>query len=204
LLGKTGRKMDYDRIIRNISTHIQLDEEELGFFTTLFNSRTLPRKEFLLHAGDTCRNMSFVNEGCLKVFYTDDKGAEHIVKFAPEDWWAMDIESFALQTPSFYSIQAIENSLVLQLSKENYDSLCRRVPKFERFLRILFQNSFISLQRRIKQGLSDNAQERYRHFQEKYPSLEQRISQKQIASYLGITPEFLSMLRGELSRRTIS
>ncbi|HMH20542.1 MAG TPA: Crp/Fnr family transcriptional regulator [Puia sp.] len=196
--------MDYDRIIRNISTYITLDEEELGLFTSLFHSRTIRRNEFLLHAESTCRNMSFVEKGCLKVFYTDDKGAGHIVKFAPEDWWAMDIESFTLQTPSFYSIQAIEESEVLQLSKEDYDLLCDRVPKFERFLRILFQNSFISLQRRIQQGLSDNAEERYRHFQEKYPTLEQRISQKQIASYLGITPEFLSMLRGQLSRRTIS
>ncbi|HZE83262.1 MAG TPA: Crp/Fnr family transcriptional regulator [Puia sp.] len=196
--------MDYDRIIRNISTHIVLDEEELEFFTSLFVSRTLRRHEFLLHAGNTCRNMSFVDKGCLKVFHTDEKGLEHIVKFAPEDWWAMDIESFALQIPSFYSIQAIEDCGVLCLSKENYDLLGNKVPKFEKFLRILFQNSFISLQRRIQQGLSDNAGERYRHFQEKYPTLEQRISQKQIASYLGITPEFLSMLRGQLSRRAIS
>ena len=192
--------MNFDLIIQNISKHITPNAEETEFFTSLFTYRALGRKEFLLRAGDICRQMSFVDTGCLKIFHLDNEGVEHIVKFAPEDWWAVDIESFTLHTPSFYSIQAIEPAGLLQLTRENYDRLCAEAPKFERFFRILFQNSFIALQRRIQQGLSATAVERYHHFQDKYPQLGQRISQKQIASYLGITPEFLSMLRRQLSK----
>jgi len=192
--------MNFDRIIRNISNHIEPGPEEIAFFTSLFTYRELKRKEFLLRAGEICRQMSFVDTGCLKIFHLGNEGVEHIVKFAPEDWWAVDVESFTLHNPSFYSIQAIEPVGVLQLTRENYDRLCTEAPRFERFFRILFQNSFIALQRRVQQGLSATAAERYRHFQDKYPQLEQRISQKQIASYLGITPEFLSMLRRQLAK----
>jgi CRP-like cAMP-binding protein len=192
--------MDFGRIIRNINRHIALDQEETDFFTSLLTPREIGRKEYLLRAGDIGKQMAFVDTGCLKVFSVSEDGIEHIVKFAPEDWWAVDIESFSLQLPSFYNIQAIEPSMTWQLSKDNYERLCLEVPKFERFFRILFQNSFIALQRRTQQGLSSSARERYRHFQEKYPNLEQRIAQKQIAAYLGITPEFLSMLRRQISK----
>lgn len=192
--------MDFNRIIRNITRHIVLDQAETDIFTSLLNSREIGRKEFLLRGGEIGKQMAYVDTGCLKVYSVSEDGTEHIVKFAPEDWWAVDIESFSLQLPSFYNIQAIEPSMTWQLSKDNYERLCLEVPKFERFFRILFQNSFIALQRRTQQSLSASALERYQHFKEKYPNLEQRISQKQIAAYLGITPEFLSMLRSQLSK----
>jgi CRP-like cAMP-binding protein len=106
--------MDFNRIIRNISHHITPDQVEIDFYTSLLTSRELGRKDFLLCAGETGKQMSFVDAGCLKVFSVSEDGTEHIVKFAPEDWWAMDIESFTLQVPSFYSIQALEPSRIWQ------------------------------------------------------------------------------------------
>lgn len=115
--------------------------------------------------------------------------------FGIEDWWVGDLYSFLTQTPATYFIEALENTTVLQIAKADLEKLYERVPKFERFFRIILQNAFIAQQQRINQTLSLKAEEKYDHFLKKYPQLEQRLSQKHIASYLGITPEFLSMLR---------
>ncbi|HNH31882.1 MAG TPA: Crp/Fnr family transcriptional regulator, partial [bacterium] len=136
--------------------------------------------------------------GCFKVCYSDDTGTEFIVKFALENWWVVDLESFINQTPSFFYIQAIEDSKVLQLSRSNYDKLLRKIPAFHKFSNERWQNGFIALQHRIMHDQSMTAEERYRRFKEKYPTLEQRIPQKLIAAYLGITSEFLSMIRKKI------
>ncbi|GHN02722.1 cyclic nucleotide-binding protein [Cytophagales bacterium WSM2-2] len=158
----------------------------------------------MLRAGELCRYETFVTEGCLKVFYTDMDGAEHNVKFAPENWWSLDLESFAMQTDAFYSIQALEDTTCLQISKFNHDLLYEKIPKLEKFARLRYQHSYILLQHRMTQSLFSTAEERYDAFTQKYPGLELRIPQKDIASYLGITPEFLSMLRKKRSKATIS
>ncbi|NUM79810.1 Crp/Fnr family transcriptional regulator, partial [bacterium] len=153
------------------------------------------KKDFLLMNGDICRYDYFVTSGCLKVCYTDENGSEFIVKFALENWWVVDLDSFLNGTPSLFYIQAIEDSEVLQISKKNYDALHQKIPAFQKFSNERWQNGFIALQHRIMHDQSLTAEERYERFKEKYPTLEQRIPQKLIAAYLGITPEFLSMLR---------
>jgi len=121
--------------------------------------------------------------------------------FAVEDWWTGDLYSFLTQTPATFNIDALEDTEVLQISKPNLEKLYESVPKFERFFRFQFQNAFVAQQQRIMQSLSFTAEERYLHFINKYPQLEQRIPQKQVAAYLGITPEFLSMLRRKLAKK---
>jgi CRP-like cAMP-binding protein len=121
--------------------------------------------------------------------------------FAIEDWWTGDLYSFPTQTPSTYFIDALEDTEVLQLSKTNLEKLYGQEPKFERFYRIIFQNALIAQHERISQNLSFSAEQRYLHFIKKYPEVEQRISQKHVATFLGITPEFLSMLRKKLSKK---
>ena len=121
--------------------------------------------------------------------------------FGVEDWWVGDLYSFLTQTPSAYFIDALEDAEVLQISKANLDRLYEQVPKFERFFRLIIQNAFIAQQKRINQNLSFSAEQRYLDFIKTYPSLEQRIPQKQIAAYLGITPVFLSMLRRKLTQK---
>jgi len=191
--------MDTDLILQNISRHIQLDREETDYFISLLKPKTLKRKAFLLKQGEISRNENFIVKGCLRTYTIDEAGMEHIVMFGIEDWWVGDLYSFLTQRPATYFIDALEDSELLQISKSNLDKLYERVPKFERFFRLILQNAFIAQQQRINQNLSFTAEERYLDFIKKYPQLEQRLSQKQVSAYLGITPVFLSMLRRKLS-----
>ncbi|RZK58872.1 MAG: Crp/Fnr family transcriptional regulator [Pedobacter sp.] len=193
--------MDTDLILQNISRHIQLDTTETDFFISLLQSKKLKRKEFLLKPGDICKTENFIVKGCLRTYTIDDNGFEHIVMFGIEDWWVGDLFSFLTQSPASYFIDALEGSEILQISKPNLDKLYERVPKFERFFRLILQNAFIAQQQRINQNLSFTAEHRYLDFITKHPNLEQRLSQKQVSAYLGITPVFLSMLRKKLSQK---
>lgn len=188
-------------ILTNISRYIHLDPEEAGLFVSLLEARELARKQFLLRQGEICRYDYFITRGCVKVCYTGEKGTECIIKFAPENWWVTDLDSFLNKKPSFYYIQAIEDTEVFQLNRSNYDRLYQEIPKFQKFSSERWQHGFIALQQRVMQNLSMTAEERFRHFMQKYPGLDQRIPQKLIASYLGITPEFLSMLRKKWATR---
>lgn len=191
----------FDLILQNVARHIRLEPEEMRFFTSLLQVRRLKKKEFLLRAGDVCRCESFVLEGCLRNYYLDEKGSEHILQFSIEDWWTSDLYSLLTQTPASQFIDALEDTVVAQIEKDDLEKLFNEVPKFERFFRIMFQNAFVSHQRRILQNIGSSGEDRYLVFREKYPALEQRLPQHQIAAYLGITPEFLSKIRGKLARR---
>jgi CRP-like cAMP-binding protein len=185
----------FDLIIRNISRHIQLTEEETSRFTSVLKMKTLRRRQYLLQAGDVCRFEYFVSKGLLRAYTVDDKGAEHIVMLAAEDWWISDLFSFLSETPSTMHIDALEHSEVITIEKPDLEKLYIEIPKFERLMRIMFQKAFVAQQQRILGSISQSAEERYTSFVKKYPSLEQRIPQTQVASYLGITPETLSRVR---------
>ncbi|MEO5783285.1 MAG: Crp/Fnr family transcriptional regulator [Ginsengibacter sp.] len=196
--------MNTDLILKNISKHITLDKKEEEFFISILHFKKLKRKEFLLKAGEVCKTENFVTKGCLRTYTIDENGFEHILMFAIEDWWTGDLYSFPSQKPSNHFIDALEDTELLQISKPNLEKLFEQVPKFERFYRIIFQNALIVQHERINQNLSFTAEQRYLHFIKKYPEVEQRISQKHVATFLGITPVFLSMLRKKLSRKVIS
>lgn len=175
--------------------HISLDPVEKDRLIEVVNTRNIKNKSSILKAGEVCRSIYFVNKGCLRIYYTDSDGDEHTVSFCPENWWSTDIASFSAQKPSLFSIEAIENTETFYLTFESLEKLYSQIPKFEKFFRILTQNGYGIQQRRIVSYLSKSAKERYELFQRQYPKLEQRISQKYIASYVGITPVFLSRLR---------
>ncbi|AHM61969.1 Crp/Fnr family transcriptional regulator [Flammeovirgaceae bacterium 311] len=187
--------MELSLIMDNVSKHIELSEEEKEFFVSLLKPRQLKRKEILLRPGEFARHTNFIVKGCLQVYTIDAKGAMHITIFAMEDWWISDLASFLSEKPATHFIDAIEQTHLLQLEKNDLEKLYRQVPKFERYFRILHQNAFVAQMNRLEQNLSLEAEERYRLFRQRYPALEHRISQKKIASFLGITPEFLSMIR---------
>ncbi len=193
--------MNTDLILQNVARHITLSKKEKEFYVSILQPKTIKRKEFLLKAGEVCKTENFVTKGCLRTYTIDENGFEHILMFAIEDWWTGDLYSFPTQKPSTYFIDALEDTELLQISKLNLEKLFEQVPKFERFYRIIFQNALIAQHERINQNLSFTAEQRYLHFIEKYPKVEQRISQKHVATFLGITPEFLSMLRKKLSKK---
>jgi CRP-like cAMP-binding protein len=193
--------MNTDLILQHVARYIQLSKTEVELFVSLLQQKTIYRKGFLLRQGDICKTENFITRGCLRTYSVDDNGVEHIVMFGVEDWWMGDLYSFLTQSPASYFIDALEDTEVLQISKPNLDKLYEQVPKFERFFRILFQNAFIAQQNRINQNLAFTAEQRYLEFMHRYPQLEQRIPQKQVAAYLGITPVFLSMLRKKFASK---
>ncbi|WP_257670896.1 Crp/Fnr family transcriptional regulator [Parapedobacter tibetensis] len=192
--------MDSTKLINHFSKHIKLTTDEIELINSLFSQRSLKKREFLLKSNQICRTESFIFSGCLRTYSIDENGFEHTLTFAVEDWWTGDLLSFLTEMPSFYNIVALENSEILQITKMNLDKLYVEVPKLERYFRLLIQNAYVTQQQRIIQNLSQTAEQRYLAFIEKYPAFLQRISQKHIASYLGITPVFLSMLRKKVSR----
>ncbi len=196
--------MQHTLIQANISKHISLDEMEMACFTSLLEFRHLKRKEILLHEGEPCTTINFVTTGALRAFYRGIDGKESTMMFAIQDWWITDMHGFANKKPAMVCIEAISESTIAQLSKENLDTLFEKVPKFEKFFRIIMQNSYIREQLRIIQNLSLSAEERYDHFLQKYPVIARHVTQKQIASYLGITPEFLSRVRKNISKKPVS
>jgi CRP/FNR family transcriptional regulator, anaerobic regulatory protein len=187
--------MIFDLILNNIAKHILPDKGETIYFTSLLQLKEVSKKDFILKEGQVCKYISFVNAGSLRAYYIDKEARESTIMFAVADWWVTDMFCFINQQPAMLNIQAIEDSTIFQLQKDKLDNLYIKVPKFERFFRIIMQNAYIREQLRIIQTLSLSAEERYDNFLVKYPMVAKQVTQKQIASYLGITPEFLSMIR---------
>ena len=192
--------MNFDLLISNVSKRISLTAEEIEFFISILKVKSLANGEFLLHEGDVCRYESFVVKGCLKNYYQDENGFEHIIDFLIEEWWADDLYSLLTQTASRSNIKAIEDTDVIQISKTDLELLYQKIPKFERFFRILFQNAYITQREQINLALSASARDRYLLFIKQKPYAEKRFSQKDIASYLGVTPQFLSTLKKKLNQ----
>ncbi|MGZ3901535.1 MAG: Crp/Fnr family transcriptional regulator, partial [Bacteroidia bacterium] len=163
-----------------------------------FHVKKYKRKQFLLEAGEPSKYTYFVKNGCVRTYYTDKDGEEHVISFSIEDWWAGDIASFTTGEPSVFSIDTLEDSEVLMADKAGMDKLYREIPQLEKYFRIIFQNALAAQFQRITNTNSFTAEERYIAFQKKYPQFVMRIPQKYLASYLGITPEFLSKLKKQL------
>lgn len=191
----------YDSILRNVSLHITLTAEEQKYFCSLLRAKKLRKRQYLLQAGDVSRFEQFINRGLLRAYYLDEQGHERIVQFALEGWWIGDMASFFSGLPATLTIEAMEDSELFQIDRNDFDSLLATVPKFERFFRILLTNAYIAHQRRVLSHLTGSAEDRYRELQTKYPAFEQRIPLRHIASYLGVTPEFLSRMRKRLAKK---
>lgn len=190
--------MKTSTILTSIGRHITLSEEESTFFSSLLIPQTIKQHEAIEKIGEPTRAFIYVNSGCLMTFFTDKEDVDHVIQFATAGWWTGDLHSFTKQIPSIYTTKALADSEILLLPKNSMDQLLEKYPRFERYFRIIFQNSLVTHQHRIIQGFSSTAEERYLAFREKYPSLEQYVPLKYIASYLGITPEFLSKIRRKL------
>lgn len=187
-----------DSILAHIDRYISIDASQKKYFLLLLTERRFLKKQFLLQEGSVCNHESFIVSGCLRTYFVDRTGDEHTLQFAVEDWWVNDLESFLRHTPSQYNIEAQEPTVVLQIDHASLEKLYKEVPAFERYFRILHQHAFIAQNKRILNNISLTGMERYEAFIEDYPNILQRVPQKHIASYLGITPVFLSQIRNQL------
>lgn len=189
--------MNSETILINISRHITLTSKEQKVFVSLLQAKKIRKKQFLLHENEVCRYSAFVISGCLRSYSIDKNGFEHILQFAPADWWIADMYSLITQQPGYLNIDALEDSEVLLLPKSEQEKLFMDIPKFERFFRIITEKSLIANQQRLLDNMSLTAEQRYKNFCRSYPTLIKSVAQKQIASYIGVTPEFLSKLRSD-------
>ncbi|PWT73446.1 MAG: hypothetical protein C5B59_13385 [Bacteroidetes bacterium] len=196
--------MEYQLILQNVSKHISLQENERNYFFSILELKEVKRKDLLLREQQICRYIYFVNRGALRAYYVDKSGRESTIMFGLADWWITDMHCFINELPATLYVEALEDSEIVQLNKENFQKLLVDLPVFERFFRIIFQNAYIREQLRMIENLSLTAEERYVNFLKKYPQVQLHVTQKQIASYLGISPEFLSTIRNNLAKTKIS
>lgn len=186
-----------ESIINHFKKYLPLDKEEIQALTSRLTQKKIKRRQFLLQEGDVCKYFTYVQSGCFKMYGVDDKGVEHNLAFATEDDWISDIGSLHKELPSKLFIEAIEPSVVLQISKGDLWYLYTNYPKFDRNFRVIIEDKYIELQNRLLQTFSNTALDRYENFIDQYPHLANRLPNTQIASYLGVTPEFLSKIKNE-------
>jgi CRP-like cAMP-binding protein len=191
----------YESLFQHINRHVSITKEEFQRVEHLFEIRKYRKHQYILQEGDISRNETFVLNGCARMYEIDEKGVEHVLQFGPENWWVGDLYSFVTGTPTRYNIDCLEDCEVLQITKEREDILFDLSNKIERYFRLLIQNAYVAATNRLFSNMSKPATERYLEFLQKYPTIGQRVSDKQIASYLGITPPSLSRLRAGIASK---
>lgn len=191
----------FQLLLDKFDEHITLSDTEKELACTFFIPKKLRRRQYLLQQGDVCKYVAFVEKGLLRAYTVNDKGSEHILQFAFEGWWISDQYSFLTGEPSEYNIEAMEDCELLLLSKQSEEDMLEKIPKLERFFRILLQNNLIATQKRLASSLSQTAEERYNEVIKACPAtLPHRIPQHMLASFLGITPETLSRIRRQKAK----
>jgi len=189
---------NYPGFVTHIRRYVDLTDDDVLKLEKYFQPMELKRREYLLREGEICSNNYFVEKGCLRMFFNNDKMVEQTTQFAIEDWWLSDYFSFARQSPSEYAIQAVEKSVIVAIDYQLQDKLFSEVPQMERYFRIMMQRALSASQLRVKMIYQLSKEEMYRHFNRSYPQFFQRVPQYMIASYLGLTPEYMSELRKKI------
>lgn len=174
---------------------VSLTAEETALFNEILEYRKIPKKTRLLTAGDICNFEAYVNKGCIREYIIDENGAEVTLQFAIEDWWVSDLASFQDQSPCTMYIETLEDCELLILNRTSKERLLNEIPKLERMFRLMLQRHLTVVQKRLFKTIATTAMEKYLEFINRYPGIPQRVPQHYIASYLGISPEFLSKLR---------
>ncbi|KQT23284.1 cyclic nucleotide-binding protein [Chryseobacterium sp. Leaf405] len=188
----------FDTLLSHIQNKVDVTDEQKSELQSFFNYKKLRKKQYLLQEGDICKQLSFVSKGLLKSYFLDEKGSEHINMFAFEGWWISDFNSFINQEKAVLTIDAIEETELLMISREDYENLMIKIPVMDRYFRILYQNSLITKDYRLIVSNSFTAEEKYTQFVQKNPEVIQRIPHNLIASYLGLSPETVSRIRKKI------
>lgn len=185
----------YTSLFNHIKKYVPLSETEEAIIASYFKHNLVKKKEHILTAGNICHANHFIIKGCFRMYHTNDAGVEQIVQFGIDNWWITDYTSLDFQRPSFFNIQAIEESAIAFIEKQVQDELFARVPVLDRYFRLILQRAYGAAQMRIQYIFDQSGEERYHHFSTSFPGFVQRVPQYMLASYLGFTPEFLSKIR---------
>ena len=190
--------MDYKPLFDYINKYINLTIEEESILLSKTVHRNYLKDQYIVQQGNVCKSACFIISGCTKTFYMDKDGQEHIIMFSIEDWWTSDLGSFISQTPADYNVQCLKNTQLIEFTYDGLEELYKEIPKLERLFRKIVERAFIASQKRLIRNFSLTAKERYLIFNETYPKIEQRVPQYMIASYLGVTKEFLSKIKSQI------
>ena len=191
-------------LLTHINQYVNLTEQEVNEITSVLTHKAYSRNTSILNEGEQCRYFYFITSGSLRCYYTTERQKELTVMFAFPGWWITDMDCYINRSPSQATIVALEETKCLRLGRGDYDQLLISIPKLERYFRILLQNAYIREQQRAREAISLSSTERYLNLIARYAQIEQRVSQKHLASYLGITPQFLSVLKGDLKIQQFS
>lgn len=187
-----------DRLLTYIKKYVTLTEKEEQLVIARYHLKKLGKKEHYLTQGEYCKFEAFIISGTTRVYHTDEKGTEHVLYFGFENWWVGDIISFYNEVPATFSIQALEDTQVIEISRENKEELFTLVPALERMFRQITENHLRAMQNRFLSTISESADVRYKRLLERCPQINQLVPQHQIASYLGILPESFSRMKKNL------
>lgn len=187
-----------NQLFKNITTKVKISQKDLEKFLSLTRVTRIKKNDFFINEGSFAKYIAFVNSGVLYSYSVDEKGDKHVVQIALENHWISDLFSFLSNEPSLFNVQAIENSELTLLNRDNFEKACDTIPAFERFFRILIQNAYVSSQRRVSRIYGNTAEERYLKLVKDNPKILQSVPQHYIASFLGIKPQSLSRIRKNL------
>ncbi|MFD2824661.1 Crp/Fnr family transcriptional regulator [Lacinutrix iliipiscaria] len=182
-------------LINHINKVVPLDKYGEQKLSSILVFKDLNKKEFLIEPGETANTMNFIVQGSMRSYYLDENAQEHTLQLGIEEWWINDLYSYLSRKASRMYVQALEKTLIIQLPRIELEKLYIEVPQVSNFFRIKIQSAYVAIQERVIDSMSDDAYIRYNDFRKSYRNIEQRVPQYIIASYLGVTPEFLSYLR---------
>lgn len=190
----------FEQLYNSIHKEVSLSEDEWEQCKNSFRPRQMLKRQFLLQEGDTCREITFIEQGALYSYSTDHKGNQHVMQFGFEGWWIADLHSFFTQTPSTLNIELLEDSTLLLIDRKHHNQLLQEIPAYERYHRIIIQNAYVALQHRVENALGLTAEEKYARLIEHSPEFMNRVPLHLVASYLGMSPETLSRVRRQMSQ----
>ena len=191
----------YERFFKNFNSKVNLSKEEQDVIQNFLTPKKLRKKQYLLQDGDPCKFLAFVESGALRSYSIDEKGNEHIIQFALENWTISDLYSFLTDEPSIYNIDALEDSELVLISKTAHEELLLKVPKYETYTRLQLTGAYIAMQKRLTSIIGSSLEERYANFNALYPDIVQRVPQHMIASFMGLQPETLSRIRRKIATK---
>jgi CRP-like cAMP-binding protein len=186
-----------NKIVEYIEKFVKLTDEESQLFSSYFKELKIKKRQFIVQPNFTAKHRHYVLKGAFRAYVVADEGQDHTINFAIDDWWITDYNSYIFQQPATMFVVALEDSIILQIEYEKEQELKLQNHKFETFFRIVAERGLASQQRRIISNLTQTAEERYEYFSNKYPQIVQRVPQYALASYLGMTTEFLSRIRNK-------
>jgi CRP-like cAMP-binding protein len=191
----------YEQLLKTVQQKVTLTSDEAELLKQFFTLKKVRKRQYMLNEGEVCKYNLFVAKGLLRSFGVEENGYEQVVQFAVEGWWISDLNSFFSGDVAVYNIEALEDCELLLLTRQSMDEMLEKLPKMERYFRLLMQNHIVALRQRIIASQRHSAEERYIKLIEGFPTILARVPQQYIASYLGMTPETLSRVRKQISEQ---